>query len=418
MNSSDIYQHILNYRIPDLETGPNTIHPEYFGHSLLNVPATVAQLLDCPVPGQLALHEDYLNGLKEKYKHVVLLLVDGLGFNLLQSLMDLPSAQVYRDAVIEPMTSISPSTTAAAISSLWTGASPAEHGILGYEVYLREYGLIANMIQHNPASFNGVAGSLYQTGMKPQTFIPVPTLGSHFRRNGVQVQVLQPSNILNSGLTTMLFEGLQTFGYSNISDFWATLRQMTENVQFQRSYTYAYFSNIDELSHRYSPDDVRVRWEFDIFSQGLARFLESLPRDGDTVVLMLADHGQKTSVIKPEYNVRRNLELKQDLVMYPSGENRFAYFYAKADRLESLRTTLTTMFPGEMTVLNSKDAVAKGLFGQGEPYHRTWDRVGDLLTISNGDAYFWWALKENRLMGRHGGLSADEMLIPLIRFEI
>jgi len=415
---TDLLQSIHDYRLEALETGPNTIHPGYTGHSLQNVPASIAQWLGCPLQGRKTLYSAYTNAVSDRFEHVILIVVDGLGYNLFQSLRDLPSASVYNHAEVQPLTSITPSTTVAAITTLWTGASPAEHGILGYEVFLREYGMIANMIQHSPASFMGGAGSLYQTGMNPQSFLPVPTLTGHFRKNGIQVQALQPSNILNSGLTSMLFHGLQAFGYSSLSDFWATLGQITGEVQFQRSYTYAYFSNIDELSHRYSPDDIRVRWEFDLFSQGLERFVTSLPRDGETLLLLVADHGLQTSLIKPEYNIRSNLSIKQDLVMYPSGENRLAYFYARAGRLESLREKLLNLFPGELTILNSAEAVQKKLFGLEDPYYRTWDRVGDLLTISNADAYFWWAMKENRLMGRHGGMSPDEMLIPLIKFEI
>jgi hypothetical protein len=33
---------------------------------------------------------------------------------------------------------------------------------------------------------------------------------------------------------------------------------------------------------------------------------------------------------------------------------------------------------------------------------------------AHNDAYLWWADKENPLVGRHGGLSAEEMIVPLL----
>ena len=60
------------------------------------------------------------------------------------------------------ITSLVPSTTTAALTSLWTGRSPAEHGIVGYELWLKEYGVVSNMILHTPISFGNDAGSLVQ----------------------------------------------------------------------------------------------------------------------------------------------------------------------------------------------------------------------------------------------------------------
>jgi hypothetical protein len=37
---------------------------------------------------------------------------------------------------------------------------------------------------------------------------------------------------------------------------------------------------------------------------------------------------------------------------------------------------------------------------------------------ARNDAYLWWADKENPLIGRHGGLSADEMIVPLLSVEL
>ena len=54
------------------------------------------------------------------------------------------------------------------------------------------------------------------------------------------------------------------------------------------------------------------------------------------------------------------------------------------------------------------------LFGPGTPHPRLSDRLGDLIVAAHDDAYLWWAEKENPLVGRHGGLSAEEMIVPLL----
>jgi hypothetical protein len=42
------------------------------------------------------------------------------------------------------------------------------------------------------------------------------------------------------------------------------------------------------------------------------------------------------------------------------------------------------------------------------------DRIGDLIAIAADDAYLWWSAGKDFLLGRHGGLGADEMLVPFL----
>ena len=45
--------------------------------------------------------------------------------------------------------------------------------------------------------------------------------------------------------------------------------------------------------------------------------------------------------------------------------------------------------------------------------------MGDWLVIPQSNGYFWWdSRKENTMLGRHGGFSPEEMLIPLMGFEV
>jgi len=57
-------------------------------------------------------------------------------------------------------------------------------------------------------------------------------------------------------------------------------------------------------------------------------------------------------------------------------------------------------------------ALDSGLFGNGPHKENVRDRLGDLIAIARGDAYLWWAPKQNIMAGRHGGLSREEMLVP------
>ena len=64
--------------------------------------------------------------------------------------------------------------------------------------------------------------------------------------------------------------------------------------------------------------------------------------------------------------------------------------------------------------VDPETAIQSGLFGPGEVHPHLRDRVGDLIALAQNNAYLWWSRSENPLLGRHGGLSELEMLVPFL----
>ena len=73
---------------------------------------------------------------------------------------------------------------------------------------------------------------------------------------------------------------------------------------------------------------------------------------------------------------------------------------------------------GQFALLDPGYAIEKGLFGPGTPHPRLADRTGDLMAIPKGPAYLWWGEGESPILGRHGGLTAEEMLVPLVAARV
>ena len=197
---------IRDHRLPDLDLGPKAIHPAYHGLSILNVPASIGIWLGAPGLPHPAIEYDEFDELASGARRVLVFLTDAVGLNLFERWLD-GSAKALQplvdSGVLGALTSVVPSTTSAALTTLWTGRSPAEHGILGYELFLREYGLVANMITHSPASFQGEVESLAHAGFDPTTFLPVATIGPHLVDAGVNVHAFLHENIAGSGLSKM-----------------------------------------------------------------------------------------------------------------------------------------------------------------------------------------------------------------------
>jgi len=409
---------IREHHLPELDLGEDAIHPAYDGLSILNLPSSICRWLSAIELPHPPIDLVELDELASGARQVVVILMDAVGLHWFEKWVDDP---LVRRGTLGALTSVVPSTTSAALTSLWTGRSPAEHGVLGYEVFLKEYGLVANMITHAPASYDGEVGSLQHAGFDPESFLPVPTIGPHLSAAGIESHAFLHEKIAGSGLSKMHYPEVESHAFEGLSDLWTSMRHLLEADSDSRRYVWAYFGDVDYLAHQYGPNDDRVSARFEQFIRSLqAEFVEGLDSEAakDTVLILMADHGQVTTRRDPHFELRNHPDMARRLHMLPSGENRLAYLYPKPGQMEAVEEYITRTWPRMFRVMPSRHALEAGLFGPGQPAKPTRNRIGDRLAIAQSNGYLWWAAKENPLLGRHGSVTPDEMLVPILMIRL
>jgi hypothetical protein len=265
--------------------------------------------------------------------------------------------------------------------------------------------------------FQGDRGSLAKAGFRPEEFLQIPTLGPHLASHGVKVHAFQHFAIANSGLSRMFFPDVEVHGFSSLSDLWVSVRQLLEEQPTERLYTWVYWGEVDHLSHVYGPDDERVSADLATFSMAFERdFLSQLSAEArkDTLVILTADHGQVATRKDPHYEVSNHPGLSRRLHILPTGENRLMYLFVRPGQGEAVREHVERTWPNQFVTIEPGYALHAGLFGPGEIGAQIQERLGDLVVAARGEAYLWWAALENPLIGRHGGLTSEEMLVPFL----
>lgn len=420
--SPELLPGLANYLLPGLDFGPGQVHPNYLGFSIVNIPATICSWLGVPQLGAAGL-DPQVSGpyAQTEFRRVILILMDALALTRLQRWLAAGTAPIWHDLLAQgrlaPLTSIVPSTTSAALTTLWSGRSPSEHGLTGYEMWFKEYGIVGNTITHAAISFRSDPGGLERAGFKPEESLSFPLFGPHLAGYGVRSLALQHASIIHSGLSRSFLHQVDLHRYHSAADLWVNLRRVIEQDPLQRLFAYVYWSEVDTLSHSYGPDDERTAAEFGQFSAAFERlFLNRLSSylRKDTLLILTADHGAVSTTPDPYYDLRSHPNLTRRLHLLPTGENRLAYLYIKPGQVEAVREYFEGTWPNQFTLVDSAYAVASGLFGPGPLHPALLDRVGDLIAVAKGNAYLWWANKENLIYGRHGGLGADEMLVPFL----
>jgi hypothetical protein len=283
-------------------------------------------------------------------------------------------------------------------------------------MWLKEYGLVANMVNHSAAAFGGDPGGLRRAGFRPESFLPVPTLGSHLARYGVSAHSFQHHTLTHSGLSTMLMSGVENYPYLTQADLWVSLGDLLEKWNRGKLYVNVYWSELDLLEHRFTSGDRRPINEFVQFSRQLESFIDNLSKESrkETLFLFSADHGQIPTPPDPQRELVNHPRLNSWLSIQPTCENRLAFLYLRPGTEPALRDYVHSVWGDDFQLVSSKAALESGLFGRGDFHPSIADRTGDIVAIAHNGAFWWWGNRENRQVSRHGGLSREEMLVPLL----
>ncbi len=405
--------------LPGLDLGTEFIAPSYGNQSILNVPDTVCELLNIPGLGEGALNPEITAPLGTDIQRVIVILIDALAFQRLIKWSEVAPIwqNLVSEGVLAPITSVVPSTTSSALTTFWTGRSPAHHGIIGYEMFTKDYSMISNMILHAPMTFRNDVGGLERAGFSPEEFLPVPTFGPHLKAHGVAPYGFMHYSIVNSGLSRMFMREVEIRPIETAASTWVSIRKLIEDRPTEKQYIWTYWSAVDSLSHFHGPEDERVVAEFQNYSQTFETFfLNQLSPNlrQNTAVILTADHGQMETPLYDHNLLTNHPELHRHLRLNPTCENRLANLYLRPGREAAVREYFDQTWPRTFTLITQAEALENGLFGPGPQHADLENRVGDLIALARPGAYLWWADKPDFLLGRHGGLTPEEMVVPFL----
>lgn len=397
--------------------------PQYGRASICEVPHLALRCLGLPnrCPETLA---ELAGG---QYQRVVLLILDALGWNQIQAFGERlgPTRDLLEAARVTPLTSTFPSTTTVALTSLYTGLTPVEHGVLGHYLYLHELGGVADVLRFSPRD-DPRPDAYASRGVDVNRLFPMPTVFETVREAGLSTISLTRKMFFATALGRLHHVGAELAGYVREADMAVRLRRLLRERP-EPGLLIAYWDDVDVLSHEYGPFSEEVRSAVSQFFGLLIReVLDELSpeeREG-TLLLVTADHGQTDTTVEEAIFPQEQPALMDRLMVPASGQTRAPYFHAWNGEQPQLREALEALAP-RLTLAESKAALDAGLFGPASPelagYAAARRRLGDFVTVCQGESFL--APPEASRMrlitnGRHGGLSDNEMRVPLLALPL
>lgn len=401
------------------------IFPAYDGLSIRNIPHSAAALIGAPLANSVPLDDRVWQGesLDNGFDRVLFFLMDGMGYRYLRQLMaeDAEIAQIVADLSEGrgpiPLTSVAPSTTAVALGALWSGGTPAQTGMMGTFMWLREISVTGDMLAFAPLIARD-SRLFEERGLAAEVFNPVPGLGTQLGAAGVESHLLIAYNLIGTGLSRSLHRGVtHTHGIMSYSDLRLYLNDLMRKTAGKRAFIYAYWPGVDTLGHAYGSHTVYTREEIRLRLEDIRAALnDPAVRDGRTLLMIAADHGHKdVSSIVDVIRDPQAAGIRDGMAIGMTGDHRLGILNLRDGCREQVHETIRTHYSHALAAIDSADALAAGFYGHGNHHPEASRRAGDMIIISREG----WRMNdpsqgELNLVGWHGGLSDWEMLVPLI----
>ena len=378
---------------------------DYQGGGIVNLMASVAAACG----GQPGIYQRLPAALEHIFsaaRHIVLLVVDGLGHDFL---VNRGAGSSLHEHLRARLTSVFPSTTASAVTCLLTGLPAQQHGLTGWHIYFKELGGIASILPFEPRH----GGSAYsKAGIAAADLLAGTPI---FDRLAVASHAVAPANLIASDFNTFYTGRARRWPYTSLESCFGAIADSIA-AQGGRSFTHAYYPVLDATAHAFGCRSRELDARFARLDLAFAAFLKKIA-GSDTAVIVCADHGFIDSPPERLIELEQHPELGGMLTLPLCGERRVAYCYLRPGTEQEFVDYVATEFSGRALCVPSAELLAQSWFGLGTAHPRLSDRIGDYVLLMQEN---WtikdWVLGEQRhaMIGVHGGTSAAEMYVPLI----
>ncbi|MGO1522239.1 MAG: alkaline phosphatase family protein [Nesterenkonia sp.] len=311
-----------------------------------------------------------------------------------------------------------PTTTAASLTSLGTGLTPGEHGMVGYDVFAPELGRVVNMLGG------------WDPGVEPCRWQPNRTVLTTAEAAGAQVLTVSRPQFRDSALTRAALRGGQFAGSTTIAgrfglaaEWIAQHRPRAATMRrgpVPRLLIYLYVDELDKTGHSRGAGSAQWLTMLENLDAAAAQFSRQLKeRYGDQAsVLLTADHG----MVNVAEHHRLDISAREDLltgVRHTGGEPRMLHLYTESGAAEQVRAAWKQNFGEKVWAVTAQEAITAGWFGSVQPSVRP--RIGDVLIAAREETAIFHTDRTGTqplsMVGQHGSLTEAERRVPLLELS-
>jgi hypothetical protein len=362
----------------------NVAKPDYEKGSIVNLMSSIAAALGGKSSYR---HLGILDpGELSKSKNIVLFVIDGMGYSYLARN---GRGSILRKHLRGKITSVFPTNTAVCGTTFLTGAAPQQHAVSGWFVLDSKIADLSDAIKTNSKNARPISD-----GLSAQSYL-----------------LFQKETAEKAYVKLAVGTG-RLMSYGTLDELCSAIKRIIRSGD-DRKFIFAHWPGFDDLSHIHGPRSRSLKSHFKELNQKLSAFLKSI-ENSNTTLIFTADHGQVETNAK-RIEPGNHPALMETLVVPPFGDPRVAFFRVRPAKKKDFESYVNRNLGKYCTMHKSRDLVDQGYFGKFTPSSILHQRIGDYALITKGKYTIWAETnktgKPNK--GEHGGISDEEMFVPL-----
>ena len=333
---------------------------------------------------------------EKKPKNVVIMLFDGLGSRILDTVLEKDSFLLKHR--IKEITSVFPSTTAASTTSIQTGLNPVEHGWLGWSNYIQP---IDTIIQY----FWDVEKGKTFKDKKNEEYLKI------------KKEYFSPKRLVDiikeKDCDTYEISPYGEYKYKELDEMFDLLKEKLEIKNDKKKFFYVYNPEPDATMHMKGCVSQKAKDKILERNKKLEEFYNN-NLDKDTIIIIVADHGHLNIDF---FKIREYPDFEACLDKDIYIECRCPMFKVLKGKEKEFKEKFEAYFGEYFYLFSKEEVIEKNFFGdvkfkENELFRSS---LGDFFAINknnNNKAFF--GQNDYPFISAHGGNSDDEVYIPLI----
>lgn len=352
--------------------------PSYDGTGLVNLVAEIEHHLTGSSPSPRLTDAS----LVPEASTYVLVLFDGLGVAQLEH-HGARSLEAANTAVLDAPF---PSTTNVSLATIASGLPPSQHGQVAHLTWMPDLGRVVNCLKWVTLTGESVSYDY-------SSVLPSDNLWERLRASGIEPITVQPGDFSGSPLSRVLYRGARFEGAWDVDDLIAASAQLAGEPG---RFIFTYVPYVDFAGHVWGLESDEFTEAMGLAVSVWEGIAAALPPNA--VLLGTADHGLR------EFSEEQKLLIREprfDALRF-AGDTRGVHLWGDA----ALMDDLAAMTGGDLldpTPLIGPEAIETAL-----------ERLGDRMLLAPDHLALLPKGFDKRLRCYHGGLSREEIEIPLL----
>ena len=367
------------------------VFPDY-KNNILNISATLADYLG--IENSYPKLDIIQKRLNKHYKNVIFIIFDAMGYYNLKNHLSEDDILVRNTKT--KITSVFPSTTTNATTTMMSLSYPGEHCWLGWSLYFKEIDACVDIFLNKLSGQNKYLEKDFVFNLMPYD--------SYYNQkpdNDISVYTLFPE-FVETGVSQ------NHYSYNGIADMFAQLNAI--NRTCERKMIYVYCNEPDQTMHQCGATSQTAGKLIKDINNRVTVLHNQIE---DTLIIITADHGQidVTDYIALYQDRELNNYLNRPLAM----ETRATAISVDPMQEKTFERFFNGKY-GEHSLYKTSDLISTGVFGP-TLRRRARDFLGHFIAVPKQNSGFLLHKATLPYPGNHGGLTPEEMYVPLILIE-